>query len=244
MGAVHVLRSLDLSRIAADIDTPYRPEPVVSLGGIEVEMYICEGQRGWSHRAAADEALFVLEGVMNIVAADGAIVYADEGDVVQVPAGINLTYKSGMRTSVAMVREGDVLASTNGHEAAPAASRSALSTTNVGVDVLSADPFSWLSAGAVGAYAVSATRLQGTSAPYVGPPGSLLMIVYRGVLDYVSEGISSTVVGGEALVIPSDVRLEMSSKRGATVLAVGHRGASLPAPAVTGAKGAGRGGPR
>lgn len=237
-----MLRKLDLSRIAAEIDTAYRPEPVVSLGGVDVALYICEGQRGWSHRAARDEALFVLEGVMNIVAADGHVVYADEGDIVRVPAGINLTYKSGMRTTVAMVHEGDILAGANGHEVVPASARSTLSTTNVAVNVMEFEPYDWQEAGAVGRYSLSATRVRGASAPYQAPPGSLLAIVYRGVLDFESKAGSGTVVGSEALFIPSDTQVRFESPRGATVVMVSHRNADLPARAVADAAGRGRSG--
>jgi hypothetical protein len=233
-----VLRKLDLASIASGIDTPFRPEPVASLGGAEASLFICEGQKGWHRRADADEVLFVLEGVMTIEGVEGLMV-TDEGETVQVPEGVGLSYKSGMRTTVVLIHESEALASSNGHPPTPGAARTPLSKASTAVDVMSSAPFRWLAAGSVGGYMVSASRLYGAGAPY-RPPGPMLVIVYRGVLDYEAGSETGSVAGSEALLVTGDTDLSLRSERGATVILLARKRSELPTTASAGTAGTGR----
>lgn len=227
-----MLRKLDLGAIASDIDTPFRPESIASLGGVDASLFICEGQKGWHRRAGAGEVAFVLEGVMTIESADGLMV-ADEGETVQVPEGIGLNFKSGMHTTVALFHESDGLASANGQPLPPGAPRDPLSKANVAADVFSAEPFQWLEKGSVGEYKVMASRLLGAGAPY-RTPGPMLVIVYRGVLDYAADADTGSVVGSEALHVPGGTNMSLSSERGATVLVLAGKRSDLPAQSGSG----------
>ncbi|MFN2114387.1 MAG: hypothetical protein ACK2T6_01655 [Anaerolineae bacterium] len=226
-----MLRKHDLSAMAEELDTPFMPEVIESLGGVEASLFVCDGQKGWHRRADAAELAVILEGVMTLDGADGLVV-ADEGDAVRIPEGIGLKVQSGMRTNVILIHESDALSSANGRPSLPpGAPRPPLSKSNVAVDVLSSDPFHWREAGTVGEYRVVASRLVGAAKPFKAA-GPTLAIVYRGVLDYRSGTETGSVVGSEALFVPTGTPVSLSSERGATVLLVVGKQAELPAPSV------------
>ena len=228
-----MLQALDLVDIAATIDSPYTMVPLTSLGPVDVSVGVYEGPKTWHHTADRDELLIVMEGVVTIDGPDGTLV-VNEGEVACVPGGPGLVYFSGMRSMVVLVRERRGPTAQGGAPDVPAPASAPLAKTNIAVEALRGGPFEWRSAGIVAGYAALGARMVGTSAPLDGRHDPVVMVVYRGVLDYVSGDTSGSVVGLQMLVIPGDGPVSLHSERGATVIALVRDGTPVP----TGATGA------
>jgi hypothetical protein len=228
-----MLQKLDLAAIAEQIISPYRPIPLVSLGDIDISLFICQGTRSWHRLVPHEQLLLVTEGVITIDTAGGKMIVS-EGEVVRIPRDITHNAYSGMRSTVLAIEGKETDGRFNGHPQPLAGPRGSISKLNIGVNVRSKEAFDWLASGAVGAYTASATRVRDRSALYVTPPGSLLVIVYRGVLNYRTPEEEGTLVGSQLLTIPSGTPIALQSEHGATVLLVARKGTPLPVPASAG----------
>jgi mannose-6-phosphate isomerase-like protein (cupin superfamily) len=225
-----VLQELNLAEIAEEIDAPYHLVPLVSLGAVDLSVFICEGPKSWHRAAERDECLTVLEGVITLESKSGKIVVG-EGEMARIPAKAGLNYFSGMRSTVVLAQEHPGLWGGNGHQGLSEDDHT-VEKRNYASEVRQARPFHWERIGVAGGYALSASRLQGDSRAYVVPSGSLVALVYRGVLDYEGPDSSGSVVGSEILVMPGGASVSLRSERGATVLALARKGAPLPSSAA------------
>jgi len=225
-----VLQELNLAQIAESIDAPYHLVPLVSLGAVDLSLFICEGPKSWHRAADHTESLMVLEGVITLEGKSGMTVVG-EGEMARIPARVPLNYFSGMRSTVVLAQERVGFSGSNGHRP-PGAEHEAVAKHHVAAEVRAREPYDWQRAGVTGGYAMFATRLRGRSQPYVVPSGSVVALVYRGVLDYDGDDASGSVVGGQVLVMPRDARVVLGSDRGATVVALARRGAPLPRAAT------------
>jgi hypothetical protein len=228
-----MLKKLDLASIAEEIVTPYRPIPLASLPQLEVSLFICQGARSWRRQEANGMMYLVLEGVITLDGPTGKMV-VNEGEVASVPRNASHGAYSGMRSSVVLIEERRSDGSSNGHQVPPTTEVPSLGKVNLAVDVAQATPMEWLPSGSAGGYAAFATRLRGTSEPYVVPTGALLMLVYRGTLDYAAAGGTDSLVGSQMLVAPSGSELAFESEHGATVLVLARKASRLPVPSAAG----------
>lgn len=236
-----MLQKLDLAAIAESIATPYRPVPLVSFGAIEASLVVCGGPKKWQRSAQRDELLIVLEGHVTIQGNTQRVI-ANEGDVANIPSSITMAWWSGMRSIAVLCQERDRPFNANGYHGAPTTDRELASRTEFAARVRSNAAYDWLRLGRVGGYVASAARLTGPSQPFVSPPGSLLVLVFRGILDVGAETVDSadsaestepdTIVGSQLLVVPAGQRIRLASERGATVLVIARQGAPLPRVAV------------
>lgn len=230
-----MLQKLDLAAIAESIATPYRPVPLVSFGAIEAALVVCGGPKKWQRSAQRDELLIVLEGHVTIQGNTQRVI-ANEGDVANIPSSVTLAWWSGMRSIAVLCQERDRPFNANGYHGAPTTDRELASRTEFAARVRSNEAYDWLRLGRVGGYVASAARLTGPSQPFVSPPGSLFLLVFRGVLDVTADGTdgaeSDTTVGSQLLVVPAGQRITLASERGATVLVLARQGAPLPRAAV------------
>lgn len=231
-----MLTKMDLAALAETIDTPYRPIPLVTTGGGEATLCICEGPKGWLREAVHDELWLVLEGVITLDPAAGRLIVS-EGEIASIPRKLGHTANSGMRSPVVIFSEASPEVPTNGHLPLPEGQRRPISKRNVGVDVFNETPFAWQEAGSTDHFGAYATRCYGTSLPYQAPPGGLIAVVYRGVLDYQTADESGTVVGSQLLQVPAGAEVTFHAERGATAVFFLRKGAALPVlgTAVTGA---------
>lgn len=226
------LQVLDLVGITSHIAAPYQVAPLVSLGTVDVALVICEGPRTWHRAPTRRELAMVLEGVITISGPGGRVV-ANEGDAVTLPPASDITVFSGMRSLVVLFRELELRAEVNGYHAPPDAEQVAVERSNFAVVVKSGPAFDWEPVGELRGYEARATRIIGESAPYTAPDGSLIVLVYRGELDYAADGRSGTVVGSQLLVVPAGRRVVLGAKRGATAVLFARSGAPLPRLATT-----------
>lgn len=226
-----MLQPMDLASLAEGIDTPYLPQPLVALEALEAALFVSQDKRSWHRNEAQDQLLFVLEGVITLDGPTGQTVIVNEGELCAVPAKLGHIVASGMRSSVVLVTEQPVPASANGRPAPPFAQRSEIDKANVAVQVHQNALFDWQQVGAVGGYTAHATRLWGSSVPYPVPEGSMLLLVFRGVLDYRTRDVAGSVVGSQLLAVPAGTSITFDSERGATVLALVRAGTALPEPA-------------
>lgn len=222
-----MLQKLDLASIAEEIVSPYRPIPLVSLPHLEVSLFICQGTRSWSRQVPHDELLLVTEGVITIQGPRDKLV-VNEGELVSVPRDAGHNAYSGMRSTVMLIEERRADERSNGHRTIPTGENVGLGKVNVALDVRHGQPFDWLPSGTAGAYGAFATRLLGTSGQYVLLSGSLLVLVYRGILDYLTPDEQGTLVGSQLLVVPPETPIELQSGHGATVIVLVRNGAPLP----------------
>jgi hypothetical protein len=222
-----VLQELNLAQIAEEIDAPYHLVPLVSLGAVDLSVFICEGPKTWHREADRDESLLVLEGVISLEGQSGKTVVG-EGEMARIPAKVGLNYFSGMRSTVILAQERPGMWGRNGYHAAGEEDHG-VEKRNYAGQVRSQAPFHWQRVGVTGGYALSATRLQGVSRPYAVPSGSVVILVYRGILDYEGPEVSGSVVGSQVLVMPTGAQVVLRSERGATVVALARKGAPLPA---------------
>jgi hypothetical protein len=226
------LNPVDIAAIAEEIRTPYQTVPLVSLGAIDVKLVICGGRKPWHRSTAHNELALVLEGVVTLDGPKGRTI-ASEGEMALVPAKMGFAYASGMRSTVVLFQERDLAHRSNGHHKGPSGQPelevlTAASRIAFGTDVRSASPFEWLATGEVGSYDVFSTRLSGESAPYDTPAGGMVVLVYRGVVDYHADEESGSIIGSQLLHVPEGTRLTLASERGATVVLLTRRGAALP----------------
>jgi mannose-6-phosphate isomerase-like protein (cupin superfamily) len=227
-----VLQKLDLATLAEGIELPYRPLPLVSLGSVEASLFVCDDKRGWHRNESHDQLMLVLEGVITLDGMGGKAIVG-EGELASIPSRVGHNVTAGMRSTVVLFREQPVTGQANGHVSPPDAPRGEMDKVNVAADVHAHQRFDWQAVGAAGGYATFATRLLGSSDPYQVPAGSLVLLVYRGVLDYRADEEEGSVVGSQMLIVPSATRITLSSERGATVLVLVRSGMPLPRPAAS-----------
>lgn len=226
------LQVLDLVGITSHIAAPYQVAPLVSLGTVDVALVICEGPRTWHRVPPRRELAMVLEGVITISGPGGRVV-ANEGDAVVLPPGADITVFSGMRSLVVLFRELELRAEVNGYHAPPTTEQATVERSNFAVVVKGGPAFGWRPAGELRGYEARATRITGESAPYTAPDGSLIVLVYRGELDFAADGQTGTVVGSQILVVPAGRRVVLNAERGATAVLFTRAGAPLPRLATT-----------
>ncbi|MCB0215246.1 MAG: hypothetical protein KDH92_01320 [Chloroflexi bacterium] len=228
-----MLRTVDLARLAEEMEAPYRPERLASVGSASASLFVCDDLRSWHRSEPEDTLLLVLEGVL-VLESGASRAVANDGEVFAVPRKHGHNLSAGMRSSVVLFGTEPADVAANGHMAPPYAPASAVEKVNVAVGVLQGQPFEWLPLGGTGACQALASRLWGASLPYT-PADDCLLIVYRGVLDYTADGERGTVVGSQMLAIPAGTTLRFDSERGATVLLLVHAGARLPEALSSGA---------
>lgn len=220
---------LDLAAMAEAIDQPFSPRVAVTQPPLGVVVLVCEAPRRWNREAAYGELWLVLEGVLTLDGTFGHLV-VNEGEVAHIPAKVAHTVFSGMRTTVVVLRRLPQTAQENGHYTPPIAGQ--MKKQNLGVVVHHAAPFDWLDAGTVAGWGAHATRLTGMSTPYEVPEGGIILVVYRGVLDWRMGDEEGAVVGSQLLQVEPPSQLTLSSDRGATVVLLAREGALLPESAT------------
>jgi hypothetical protein len=188
---------------------------------------VCEGRANWFRQVTHDEVLVVLEGVVTLDG-PGAKVIVNDGELAVAPRNVRHHVHSGMRSSVLLVEEVRATDQSNGHRTPDTEEGGRIDKTNLPVTVSASASFAWQPVATAGGYMAYASRLVGASAPYTTPAGSLVVLVYRGVLDYTSDAERGTVVGSQMLVVPPETHLTIGSERGATVVLLARKGAELP----------------
>ncbi len=224
---------IDLARMAEEMDSPYRPVDLVSLDRLKASLFVCDDRRSWHRDGAEGSLLFILDGV--VMVDNGTVrTVANEGELLTVPRKLGHTVSAGMRSTVLLlepvIENGAVV---NGHLPPHMALDREIHKSHAAADALRGEPFRWQALGQCGSYAVRATRLWGQSETYVPATGPLLLIVYRGVLDYQigAEGEAEGVaVGSQILIAPAATPLRLRSERGATVLVMAHGHQEPPRP--------------
>ncbi len=234
-----MLQTVDLARLAEDIDSPYRPSPLAQLAGASVSLFVCDDLRSWHRNESQDALMLVLEGVLVLDSTAGRAV-ANEGEVFVVPRKQNHNLSAGMRSSVVLFDAEPPGASANGHKKLPFAPPAEIEKRNMAGEVLQGQPYEWLSVGRAGSCKAAASRLWGESMPFSADEDCLL-IVYRGVLDFDAGDESGTVVGSQMLRIPAGTEIRLRSERGATALFVAREGTAPPAAVSSGAPHSGSG---
>ncbi|HRA18976.1 MAG TPA: hypothetical protein PLZ56_00825 [Anaerolineae bacterium] len=224
---------IDLARLAEELDSPYRPLDLASLDRLKASLFICDDRRSWHRDGAEGSLLFILDGV--VMVDNGTVrTVANEGELLSVPRKVGHTVSAGMRSTVLLletvVENGAVV---NGHLPPHMALDHEIHKAHAAADALRAEPFRWQALGHCGAYTVCATRLWGQSESYIPATGPLVLIVYRGVLEYQigAEGAPGVAVGSQILIAPAATPLRLRSERGATVLVMAHGRQEPPQPA-------------
>lgn len=224
-----MIEKLDLAALAEEIEQPYRPVRLAAAGGFEAALFTCHDKHTWHRREPKHQILLVLEGVITVDGPGGRQV-VNEGEIALIPGQVGHNLGAGMRSVVVVFHEAPTDIHANGHPLPPDAPRGEIRKVNVAADVHGQGLFSWLVLGTAGGCAVAATRLWGRSEPYVSPTVSLVLLVYRGVVDYATDTGTDDVAGSQMLVVPADSAVTLSSERGATVVAVVRDGMALPRP--------------
>lgn len=216
---------IDLAALAEGIDQPFSPRAAVAIPPLAVDMLICEGPRRWNREAPREELWLVLEGVLTLDGAFGHLVI-NEGEVAHIAPKVTHTVFSGMRTTVMDLHRRAETGVENGHYTPPLAGE--MKKQNVAVAVHHKASFDWLDLGTVAGWSVHATRVTGMSTPYAAPEGGIILVVYRGVLDWRTAEAEGTVVGSQLLHFEAPAELTLSAERGATVLLLTRQGTPLP----------------
>lgn len=226
---------IDLARLAEGLASPYRPIDLTHLDRLKASLFVCDDRRSW-HRDGAEGALiFILDGVVILENGSGRSV-ANEGEVLRVPRQVGHTVSAGMRSTVLLLEPvGEADAGAQGHLPPHMGQEREVSKISAATAALRAEPFNWQELGQCGDHSVRATRLWGRSQTYVPATGPLLLIVYRGVLDYLIGEDEGVIVGSQMLIAPAATPLRLSSERGATVLALAHGQQDPPQAAAAGA---------
>jgi mannose-6-phosphate isomerase-like protein (cupin superfamily) len=227
-------QKLDLAALTEGMDAPYRPIPLASLGELEASVFVCEGPKPWHRKLARDEVLVVLEGVITVEGPAGKMI-VNEGDLASAPRSVSYAAHSGMRSNVLLLEAiRERRDSANGFHAADAEPPGTIERRAVALDVRKAPAFEWAEVAHAGHHTVAATRLVGASAPYRVSGGTVLVVVFRGMLDYDLAGESENLVGSQMLVLTDGTDVTFRSDHGATVFFVAPTGAQVPIESTSG----------
>jgi mannose-6-phosphate isomerase-like protein (cupin superfamily) len=221
-----VLQTVDIARLAEEIDQPYQPTPLASAGGFSASLFVCDDLRSWQRDDPFDTLLFILEGVLVLESGSNRAV-ANDGDVLAIPRKHGHNLSAGMRSSVILIGTDGAPPAGNGHMPPPYAPAGGIQKVHMAAEVLQGQPFEWLPVGTAGPCRSFASRLWGASLPFTSPD-SCLLLVYRGVLDFEVAGQTGSVVGSQMIVIPPGMTIGFDSPRGATVLLMTRDGSPLP----------------
>lgn len=222
---------IDLARLAEGLDSPYRPLEISQGEGLTASLFVCDDRRSWHRDGGAGSLLFVLDGVVIIETGAGRVV-ANEGELLRLPRGLGHSISAGMRSTVLLFEPGPAASGGPEHLPPGLGPEREILKVNAAAEALRGQPFHWLSLGGCGSHNLDVTRLWGTSAPHVAEDGPLLLVVYRGVMDYQLGEEEGLAVGSQLLLVPAGRPLRLRAERGATVLALSPSPQPPPSPAA------------
>lgn len=221
----------DLARLAEGLDSPYRPLDLSNGDGLVASLFVCDDRRSWHRDGAVGSLFFVLDGVVIIETGAGRVA-ANEGELLRLPRGLGHSISAGMRSTVLLFEPGPAAAGGPEHLPPGLGLDREIIKVNAAAEALRGQPFQWLSLGSCGSHSLEVTRLWGESAPHVPEGGPLLLVVYRGVMDYRLAEEEGLAVGSQLLVVPAGKPLHLRAERGATVLALSPSPQPPPSPAA------------
>lgn len=88
VAAFPALAVVDLKRVAASIDEPYKNFVVLNVNNHCVRLAVMQGEFRWHQHPRSDESFLVLEGELEIDLADGQTFRLKPGDAFTIPAGV------------------------------------------------------------------------------------------------------------------------------------------------------------
>lgn len=222
---------IDLARLAEALDSPYRPVDLTTLDRLKASLFVCDDRRSWHRDGAEGSLMFILDGVVMLDNGMDRTV-ANEGEVLMVPRQVGHTVSAGMRSTILLIEALGVNGGmVNGHLPPHMTLEREILKINAAAEALRGEPFRWRALGHYGAYSVHATRMWGQSKTFVPSTGPLVLVVYRGVLDYQIGEEEGVAVGSQILIAPAETALRLRSERGATVVALAHGSQEPPQPA-------------
>jgi mannose-6-phosphate isomerase-like protein (cupin superfamily) len=108
-----ILKKLNVSQIAADLDKPFSMVNVARVGDIVVSVYVCQGMLEWHKHLDNDELFWVYEGTI-LLESEWGEVRLRQGELAVVPKGVKHRSSSGLRAHVLLLRCGFIAARKNG----------------------------------------------------------------------------------------------------------------------------------
>lgn len=108
-----VLKKLNVSEIAAELDQPFSMMNVAVVGDIVIGVYVCQGLLAWHEHLDVDELFWVYEGVISLES-DWGEVRLRPGELAVVPKGVRHRSSAALRASVLLLRCGLVPQRKNG----------------------------------------------------------------------------------------------------------------------------------
>ncbi len=220
---------IDLARLAEGLDSPYRPVALAETEGLRASLFVCDDRRSWHRDGGQGSLLFILDGVV-IIETGGGRTVANEGELLRLPRQLGHSISAGMRSTVLLFEPGEG----GGDQHLPPGSGPdrEITKVNAAAEALRGQPFHWLDLGDCGSHGLSVTRLWGSSEEHRPGAGPLLLVVYRGVMDYRLDEEEDVAVGSQLLLVPAGRLLRLRAERGATVLALCPRPDAPPSPAA------------
>jgi len=100
-----MLKKLNVSQIAAQLERPFSMANVALVGDITVSVYICQGLLEWHKHLDVDELFWVYEGTIMLESERGEV-RLRPGELAVVPKGVRHRSGSGLRACVLLLRCG------------------------------------------------------------------------------------------------------------------------------------------
>jgi len=113
MVVMAVLKKLNVSEIAAELDQPFSMIHVAVVGDIVVSVYICQGVLAWHEHLDVDELFWVYEGTISLESAWGEV-RLRSGELAVVPKGVRHRSSAALRASVLLLHCGFIPQRKNG----------------------------------------------------------------------------------------------------------------------------------
>ena len=103
MVLMSILKKLNVSQAAAQLDEPFSMTHIASVGDILVSVYICQGTLEWHRHLDTDELFWAHEGTILLESEWGEVQLRPD-ELAVVPKGVGHRSGSGLRASVLLMR--------------------------------------------------------------------------------------------------------------------------------------------
>jgi mannose-6-phosphate isomerase-like protein (cupin superfamily) len=222
-----MLKKLNVSEVAAELDEPFSMMHVAVVGDIVVSIYICQGMLAWHEHLDVDELFWVYEGAIALES-DWGEVRLRPGELAVVPKGVRHRSSAALRASVLLLRCGFIPQRKNGRRRLYAISGEAelkrVGLHNV-VQALSG-PYQFQVAARIDGSVVQAAWGGGIWAVEVPAPHDVLLFVLNGTATVHTTRDMLHLHPGDFTVVPQGAVYQLSTTQGTALVRVTHESPS------------------
>ncbi len=216
-----MLKKLNVSEVAAQLDRPFSTMHVAVVGDILVSIYICQGMLEWHQHLDNDELFWVYEGTM-LLESEWGEVRLRPGELAVVPKGVGHRSSSGIRASVLLLRCGFAPERKNGRRRLYAiAGESSLVRFSLHQTLQTlASPLRFQTVTFIEGSAVQVASGEGTWPVEIPATHDLLLLVLRGTATVRTSASMLHMHPGDFTALPQGTVYQLSTTRDTALVRV------------------------